>query len=340
MTENPTKVQIFNVVILDKSGSMGNMRKAAVDGFNETLNGIKQSQQQYKDTQDHFITLTLFCDCGIENVYDKVSVKDVPELTMEDFEPCCNTPLMDAIGKTLTDVENHVKDIDDSLVVVTIITDGHENSSKQYNNAQVRTLIDRLKEKSWSFTFIGANQDSFAVARRLSITQARNFDATPLAMSSVQNEIRAQNSNLFSNIHSFKKAEVRSPAPMAPAQRSAMYSHFSSNAYASVPNTSSSRPLMPPQFPSHVLPGTRRGGLNNLSNIPFLVTSNNPPFPSPFSNSAPTDFHPPNVPPPNASTFTTTGTLSNPFSSPDPSSSTNSTTTAPFSNPSSSGESF
>ena len=37
-----TKTQVFNVVILDKSGSMESIRKAAIDGFNETLAGIKQ----------------------------------------------------------------------------------------------------------------------------------------------------------------------------------------------------------------------------------------------------------------------------------------------------------
>lgn len=40
-----TKTQVFNVIILDKSGSMENIRQSAIDGFNETLNGIKRRRK-------------------------------------------------------------------------------------------------------------------------------------------------------------------------------------------------------------------------------------------------------------------------------------------------------
>ena len=58
-----TKTQVFNVIILDKSGSMENIRQAAVSGFNETLNGIKKAQEKYADTQEHYVSLLTFCDC-------------------------------------------------------------------------------------------------------------------------------------------------------------------------------------------------------------------------------------------------------------------------------------
>lgn len=40
-----TKTQVFNVIILDKSGSMESIRQAAIDGFNETLAGIKKHRR-------------------------------------------------------------------------------------------------------------------------------------------------------------------------------------------------------------------------------------------------------------------------------------------------------
>ena len=61
-----TKTQVYNVVILDKSGSMESIRQAAIDGFNETLNGIKKAQEKYAETQDHFVTLVAFCGCEIK----------------------------------------------------------------------------------------------------------------------------------------------------------------------------------------------------------------------------------------------------------------------------------
>ena len=307
MTEQATKVQVFNVVILDKSGSMSSMRQAAVDGFNETLSEIKQAQQQFKDTQDHFITLALFCKHDVENVYDKVSVKDVPELTVEDLQPGGTTPLLDAIGKTLTEIENHTKDMEDYLVVVTIITDGQENSSRQYNKEQIRKLIDSLKEKNWSFTFIGANKDSFSVARQLSIDQARNFDATPKSMTSVQHEVRAQNSTLYSNLHSFKVTENNSPVPTPPAQREMVYSSISRSSYYSVPNTSSSMynfPLLQLNQPTFQPP--QNLGNNNSSDSSY--SSNQLPPPpqfNPLQSNLPQYFPPeyyphplPSIPPP------------------------------------------
>ena len=50
------KTQIFNVIILDRSGSMQRIRQAAVDGFNETLVGIKKAQEKFADTQEHFVS--------------------------------------------------------------------------------------------------------------------------------------------------------------------------------------------------------------------------------------------------------------------------------------------
>lgn len=44
-----TKTQVFNVIILDKSGSMESIRQAAIDGFNETLSGIKKAQEKFAD---------------------------------------------------------------------------------------------------------------------------------------------------------------------------------------------------------------------------------------------------------------------------------------------------
>ena len=50
-----TKTQVFNVIILDKSGSMECIRQAAVSGFNETLNSIEKAQETVAETQEHSV---------------------------------------------------------------------------------------------------------------------------------------------------------------------------------------------------------------------------------------------------------------------------------------------
>lgn len=171
-----TKTQVYNVIILDKSGSMDCIRHAAVSGFNETLASIKQAQEKFAETQDHFVTLVAFCSCETKTIMDNIAAKDAQPLKTEDYTPCCCTPLYDAMGFTLTKIQKHVEGIDDAAVIVTIITDGLENASKEYNSQSIKSLVERLKGRGWAFTYMGANQDSVEVAMNISIRNARNFD--------------------------------------------------------------------------------------------------------------------------------------------------------------------
>ena len=197
-----TKTQVFNVIILDKSGSMESIRKAAVDGFNETLAGIKKAQEKYADTQEHFVSLLTFCDCEKKYVFDKVPVADAHKLSMEDYEPCCCTPLYDAMGFTLTTMRNHVKKQEDAVVVVTIITDGYENASKEYTGMAVKNLVEELKGEGWTFTYMGANQDSVKVAFNLSIRNSRNFAATEAGTVKAMAMDTNTRMNFFGRLHS------------------------------------------------------------------------------------------------------------------------------------------
>ena len=74
--EEKNKTKIYNLVILDKSGSMQSIRKEAVDGFNETLGSIKATQLKLLDTQEHYVSLAAFCGCGIDMIYDMTPIKD------------------------------------------------------------------------------------------------------------------------------------------------------------------------------------------------------------------------------------------------------------------------
>ena len=129
----PTKTQVYNLVILDKSGSMESIRTEAINGYNETLGSIKATQLKFLDTQEHFVSLAAFCDCCIDMIYDMTPIKDADKLTKEKYEPCCCTPLFDAIGKTVKTLKKKIADVEDAAVLVTIITDGYENSSKEWD---------------------------------------------------------------------------------------------------------------------------------------------------------------------------------------------------------------
>ena len=229
MKNKQAKTQVFNVIILDKSGSMVTIRQAAIDGFNETLAGIKKAQGKFADTQEHFVSLLTFCGCEKKYVFDKVPVADAHQLTMADYEPCCNTPLYDAMGFTLATMRNDVKKLEDAVVVITIITDGYENASREYTREAIKKLVEELKEEGWTFTYMGANQDSVEVAFRLSIRNSRNFSATEASTAEAMKKDANTRMNFFSRLHSFHAGGAGAGASRA--ERNETYAAMANEAF-------------------------------------------------------------------------------------------------------------
>ena len=172
------KTQVYNLVILDKSGSMASIRKQAIDGYNETLGTIRAAQLKHIDTQEHFVSLAAFCGCGVDMIYDRTPINEAEQLKPEQYNPCCRTPLYDAIGSTIQKLKNAIKDVKDAAVLVTIITDGYENASVEWTGAAIKKLVDECKEDGWMFAFIGAGEDIIKVASTISITNTLLWDKT------------------------------------------------------------------------------------------------------------------------------------------------------------------
>ncbi len=173
-----TPITVYNVIILDKSGSMCNIARQAVDGVNETIGSIKSAQEKNPD-QKHIVTLVAFCGCEMKTIYDNVPVAEVKTLTDKDYRPCCMTPLYDAVGTTITRVHAlKAKEDDNSLALVTVITDGYENASHEFSLTALKSLIDSYKEQGWQFTYIGADHDVEQVAYSLHIDHHLQFDKT------------------------------------------------------------------------------------------------------------------------------------------------------------------
>jgi len=177
-TTTTIKTQVYNLVILDKSGSMESIRQQAIDGYNETLGSIRAAQLKHRDSQEQFVSLAAFCGCGVDMIYDKTPIKDAENLTPKQYEPCCVTPLYDAIGMTVQKLKKDIKDIPDAAVIVTIITDGYENASKEWKGPDIKKLIDDCKKDGWVFAFIGAGEDIVKVAATISIDNTLLWDKT------------------------------------------------------------------------------------------------------------------------------------------------------------------
>ena len=174
--ENTTMTTIHNLLILDESGSMHSIFHQALTGANETIQSIRAAQEQYAD-QDHRFTFVTFNTVApnIKTVIDDAPIGEVKDLTEADYRPNACTPLYDAMGMTITALEQKVKEGD--RVLVTVITDGLENASREYSGKAVKEMVGRLREKGWTFVYIGANQDAIEVAKSLDILNSLNFCA-------------------------------------------------------------------------------------------------------------------------------------------------------------------
>lgn len=169
------KQRVFNLMILDQSGSMYSIQHQATTGVNETIQTIRETCRNHKD-QEHLVTLVAFNTNEVKTIYDNVEADKVEELTSKQYRPACGTPLYDAMGNALTKLRKDVADND--IVLVTIITDGYENASREYNQQSIKALVEELKGKDWVFTYIGANQNAKEVGATISVTNTMNFSAT------------------------------------------------------------------------------------------------------------------------------------------------------------------
>ena len=167
--------RVHNLIILDESGSMSGLEKVSIGGVNETIRTIKEAYIANFD-QEQLLTMVTFSkqnDVRVVHHYNSHNIIDVEEMPLNKFNPNGMTPLWDVMGNMCTRIE---KEIDaETLVLVTIITDGMENASTEYNHESIKALVDRLDQAGWVFTYIGANQDAIYVANSMGIRNALQY---------------------------------------------------------------------------------------------------------------------------------------------------------------------
>ncbi len=162
------------VFILDKSGSMSGLEEDTIGGYNAML------QKQQAVEGECRITTVLF-DHGYELLHDRIDLQAVSLISDNEYQVGGTTALLDAIGKTIHKIGNAQKHTADDYraekVMFVIITDGLENSSREYSAEKVRAQIERQKTRyGWEFIFLGANIDAVQTAGRFGIAPDRAID--------------------------------------------------------------------------------------------------------------------------------------------------------------------
>jgi hypothetical protein len=142
--------------------------------------------------------------------YVAIPLSDVKKLDTNSYVPGGNTALNDAIGITVRKVDADKPQVD--KVITVIMTDGEENSSREWTNDAVKALIEQKeKEGVWTFVFLGAAPDAWDQGRSYGIPAAnvaqydtsryRNaFVGAALGTNAVAASAAPQSKNLFSSL--------------------------------------------------------------------------------------------------------------------------------------------
>ena len=154
------------IIILDESSSMYTSRKATIDSCNEFLD--LQRADAKKQGIKTYVSIYKFNGSEVYCITGYVNIKKIQHITAQDYVPNGMTNLNDAVGSVMATVNQTLKlnkKKDRESVIFNIITDGYENCSKSFTAADIKLMISKAEEANWSFNFMGADIDAFAVGR-------------------------------------------------------------------------------------------------------------------------------------------------------------------------------
>ena len=176
-------------VILDRTGSMESIRDDIIGGFNAFLD------EQQKLPGKATMTLVQFDSQDPYEVICRFTpVSKVPKLDRNIYVPRASTPLLDAIGRGINDLEASLGSIDDksqpAKVVLAIVTDGQENASREFNRAQIVKMIEeKTKKNDWQFVFLSSDlaairdAESYGIDKQANLAYVKDSQGTQIAFS-------------------------------------------------------------------------------------------------------------------------------------------------------------
>ena len=189
-------------IILDKSGSMECLKDTVVNGFNEYFKKMKEAPG------DNVWTLVQFDDADHargaseqfpHTVFERRQEKDMALMEPSDYAPRGGTALVDAVCMSIKNIDARCSGVESEYKnVVMIVTDGQENSSREFGTPKMREMIGERQSKGWEFLFLAANQDAWSTAGQYNMqsTSVNNYGYA--GMSVQAGAVAAGGSNAFS----------------------------------------------------------------------------------------------------------------------------------------------
>jgi len=201
---NPNKSHI--TLILDRSGSMNSIASDVIGA----VNGFVAEQQAVPG--ECSFTLVQFDDQDpYETVYDG-PLANAKKLDSKTYVPRGSTPLLDAIGRGISDLGAKLSAMPQhdrpGKVIFVVQTDGLENASREYDKPRIKEMIERqTKDYNWQFVFLGANQDAIAEGAAIGTVQASS-----MSYAATGQGVRASYASTANAVRSFRSGTAASVA--------------------------------------------------------------------------------------------------------------------------------
>lgn len=158
-------------ILLDRSGSMATNWVETMGALNAFAEDLAKEKPKTRVTLACFDAAHEGLDFAV--LRDRQRAGDWSPLDAKELTPRGTTPLLDALGKLSTRID----EAKPKKATVTIITDGHENASKEITKAAARAIIERWKAAGYDVVFIGASFDAFGEAGNLGVGMGQTLNA-------------------------------------------------------------------------------------------------------------------------------------------------------------------
>lgn len=187
--EQITPKETYYLLVVDASSSMNHLTNSTISGVNEQIDTIKQLEKEFPD-QKYYMSFIHFND-KVTIEYTNRSASSLEKITDKNYKTSGMTALLDAIGVGVNGLNDKIKnkiESGEATAVVVIITDGEENTSREYDIKKIKSIIKELTSTNkWTFTFVGANIDSISTASSYGINtkNVMSFSSDDLSNSKV-----------------------------------------------------------------------------------------------------------------------------------------------------------
>jgi hypothetical protein len=155
------------VPVLDESGSMQSIKKDTIGSYNQFID------EQKKVEGEAYVAFYKF-NSTIQKVFES-NIQSVELLNEKTYVPAHMTRLYDAVGQAIKETKDKIKALPEDerpeKVLFVIITDGEENSSREYNREKVFEMISKREKKGWAFLYLGANQDAMKEGGKIGVNK-------------------------------------------------------------------------------------------------------------------------------------------------------------------------